>query len=80
MPKVTNKTDAPKRNAKNNKSLTNEDQTVLTIVDKTDQSKSNKGIKRKASPSVEKVNKFVNEIYFNMIDFILENNEGSNNQ
>ncbi len=57
MPKVTKR----KVNTKNNESLTNEDQPIITIVDKIDESKSTKGIKRKASASVEKVNT-VNEI------------------
>jgi len=68
MPKVTkrkaNKNDTPKRNTKDNESLTNEDQPVITIVDNTDESKSTKGIKRKASASVEKVNKLIYEIVF----------------
>jgi hypothetical protein len=76
MPKVTKR----KVNTKNNESLTNEDQPIITIVDKTDESKSTKGIKRKASASVEKVNKLIYEIVFSIINFILEYKKGFNSQ
>ncbi|CAF1231666.1 unnamed protein product [Rotaria sordida] len=56
MPKVTKrkvtKNDIPKRNSKNNEE--EEDTPMITTVDKTNESKSTKGIKRKASSSVEK--------------------------
>lgn len=63
MPKVTKKTvskkDAPKRNSKTNEISTQEvaeeDQPVVTIVDKTDESTSQKGVKRKPSSVIEKV-------------------------
>jgi hypothetical protein len=69
MPKVTKrkvtKTDTPKRNSKASQSIKEEeDQPVVTIVDKTDESDSKKGVKRKASASVEKVRKFIDEIFF----------------
>jgi hypothetical protein len=73
MPKVTkikvNETDTPKRNSKNNQSIEDEeDQPVVTIVDKTDESNSKKGVKRKASASVEKVKNFTYEIVFSSND------------
>ncbi len=73
MPKVTkikvNETDMPKRNSKNNQSIEDEeDQPVVTIVDKTDESNSKKGVKRKASASVEKVKNFTDEIVFSSND------------
>ncbi len=74
MPKVTkikvNETDMPKRNSKNNQSIEDEeDQPVVTIVDKTDESNSKKGVKRKASASVEKVKNFTHEIVFSSNDW-----------
>ena len=62
MPKVTkkkiSKNDAPKRNSKTNELPTQEveeDQPIVTTVDKTDESTVTKGVKRKASSVVEKV-------------------------
>ncbi len=84
MPKVTkrkaNKNDTPKPNLKDNKSLKKEDQPVITTVDKIDESTSQKGIKRKASSSVEKVNKPTHEIFFLIINLILEHKKSFNNQ
>ena len=60
MPKVTkrqaSKNDAPKRKSKSNETLEEEeeDQPVITVVDKTE---SKKGIKRKASASVPNAKK-----------------------
>jgi hypothetical protein len=83
MPKVTkrqaSKNDAPKRNSKDNQSLTEEEQPVITIVDKTDETKSKRGVKRKASVSAEKVNKFIYKIVFYLL-FILEHKKSFNNR
>jgi AP endonuclease-1 len=59
MPKVTkrqaSRNDAPKRKSKSNETLDEEeDQPVITVVDKTE---SKKGIKRKASASVQNAKK-----------------------
>lgn len=60
MPKVTKRkasqNDAPKRNSiKNEIPTQEEDQPVVTTVDKTEESTGKKGVKRKASSTVEKV-------------------------
>lgn len=69
MPKVTkrkaSKNDAPTQISEDNESLNEEEQPVITTVE----SKSKKGVKRKASSSVEKVNKSIESNIFCLLLF-----------
>lgn len=60
MPRVTkrkaSKNDAPKRNSiKNELPTQEEDEPIVTTVDKTEEPTAKKGVKRKSSSTVEKV-------------------------
>ena len=55
MPKVTKKKAKTNTKPKRNSEYDEEEQTVITTADEIDQSKSAKGVKRKASVSVKKV-------------------------